>query len=121
MKSKEVFSRNLNYYIAKTGKSRPTVAEELGVSYYTLVDWSNGKKYPRMDKVEKLAQYFGIKISDLIEERTIESNPVETAGFHARILTDTELLKSLEEYYELSPSNQKMVRDLIHNLQKQES
>ena len=121
MDNKEIFSRNLNYYMNKHGKSRKEVSEAINVSYFTFTDWIKGKTYARMDKVEKLAQYFGIKISDLIEERTIESNPVETAGFHARILTDTELLKSIEEYYELSASNQKMVRDLIHNLQKQES
>lgn len=118
MDSREIFSKNLNYYIAKSGKTRPVVAEELGVSYYTLVDWSNGKKFPRMNKVELMAKYFDIKISDLIEERNIEKNPIETAGLHARILTDIELMKSIEEYYELSTSNQKMVRDLIHNLKK---
>lgn len=50
-------------------KSRKDVAEALGVSYYTFSDWVNGKKYPRMDKVEKLANYFGILKSDLIEDK----------------------------------------------------
>jgi transcriptional regulator with XRE-family HTH domain len=51
------------------GKSRRDVSEAIGVSYYTLTDWVNGKKYPRMDKVEKLAEYFGIMKSDLIEDK----------------------------------------------------
>lgn len=50
-------------------KSRKEVSEALGVSYYTFSDWVNGKKYPRMDKVEKLANYFGILKSDLIEDK----------------------------------------------------
>ena len=120
MDNKEVFSYNLNYYMRERGKSRKDVANAIGVSYFTLTDWVKGKTYPRMDKVEKLAEYFGIKISDLIEVRTIEDDPINTAGLHARILTDIELMDSIKEYYELSASNQKMVRDLIHNLKKAE-
>ena len=121
MNSKEIFSKNLNYYMKERGKSRTDVATALNISYYTFTDWVKGKKFPRMDKVEKLAKYFDIKISDLIEFNAIEENPIETAGLHTRILTDIELMKSIEEYYELSASNQKMVRDLIHNLKKAEA
>ena len=125
MDNKEIFCLNLNYYMKEKGKSRKEVAEAIGVSYFTFTDWVKGKTYPRMGKVAKLAQYFDIKISDLIEKRKteeilIEIKPIETAGFHARILTDEELLESIREYYELSASNQKMVRDLIHNLKKSE-
>jgi transcriptional regulator with XRE-family HTH domain len=56
------------------GKSRNDISEALGISYFTVSDWVNGKKYPRMDKVEMLANYFGIQKSDLIEDKT-EKNP----------------------------------------------
>lgn len=69
MDNKNVFSRNLNYYLNATGKSRREVSDALGVSYYTFSDWCLGRKYPRMDKVEKLADYFGILKSDLIEDK----------------------------------------------------
>lgn len=120
MDNKEIFSRNLNYYAKEKGKTRPEMAEAIGVSYYTYVDWSNGKKFPRMDKVEKLARYLGIKISDLVEERTIEKKPVESAMLHTKILTDQDLMETIEEYFLLSEENQKMVRDLVRNLQKRE-
>jgi transcriptional regulator with XRE-family HTH domain len=68
MEHKEVFSQNLKKYMALNGKSRKEVCEALGYSYFTFSDWVNGKKMPRMDKVEQLASYFGIKKSDLIEE-----------------------------------------------------
>ena len=66
---KNIFAKNLKRYMEENGKSRKDVSEALGVSYYTLTDWVNGKKYPRMDKVEKLAAYFGILKSDLIEDK----------------------------------------------------
>lgn len=68
LSNKDVFARNLQRYMDSRGKSRRDVCEDLGFSYYTFSDWVNGKKYPRMDKVEMLAKYFGIKKSDLIED-----------------------------------------------------
>ena len=69
MGHKAVFSENLKMYMALSGKSRKDVCEALGYSYFTFSDWVNGKKMPRMDKVEQLANYFGILKSDLIEEK----------------------------------------------------
>lgn len=56
--------------MALEGKSRKEICKTLGYSYFTFSDWVNGKKMPRMDKVEQLANYFGILKSDLIEEKT---------------------------------------------------
>lgn len=69
MDNKNIFAENLNYYMDLHQKSRREVSEALDVSYYTFTDWIKGKKYPRMDKVEMLANYFGILKSDLIEEK----------------------------------------------------
>ena len=69
--NKEVLSKNLKYYISKSNKDRRELAEIWGFPYSTVTEWINGKKYPRMDKVEKLAEYFGIPKSDLIEERKV--------------------------------------------------
>ena len=68
MEHKAVFAQNLQKYMALNGKSRREVCQALGYSYFTFSDWVNGKKMPRMDKVEQLANYFGVKKSDLIEE-----------------------------------------------------
>lgn len=70
MDNKNIFSTNLKKYMALQDKSRNDISNDLGFSYYTVTDWVKGKKYPRMDKVEKLANYFGVKKSDLIEDKT---------------------------------------------------
>ena len=79
MAHKDVFARNLKKYMALNGKSRKEICEALGYSYFTFSDWVTGKKMPRMDKVEQLANYFGIKKSDLIEE-TKKEQPTEDDG-----------------------------------------
>lgn len=65
----EVFSRNLKRYMDQFGKNQKEMAKIVGVSAPTVHDWMKGKKMPRMDKVQKMADYFGVKLSDLIEEK----------------------------------------------------
>ena len=77
MDNKNIFSKNLRKYMEQNGKSRNDISRALGISYYTVTDWVNGKKYPRMDKVELLANYFNIQKSDLIEDKTKETPPDE--------------------------------------------
>ena len=72
MDNKTIFASNLQKYMNLNNKSRRDLSEALGISYYTVTDWVKGKKFPRMDKVEMLAEYFGILKSDLIESGSEE-------------------------------------------------
>ena len=75
--NKEVMANNLKYYIAKSGKDRRELAEIWGFPYSTVTEWINGKKYPRIDRIEVMADYFGILKSDLIEEKTEEHREMQ--------------------------------------------
>lgn len=76
--NKEVLSKNLSHYLSQSGRDQRVVAEDLGVAPSTFNEWVKGKKYPRIDKIQMLAEYFGIKMSDLIEEAGEEGyNPGE--------------------------------------------
>lgn len=105
--NKNIFASNLKYYMSLKQKSRTDISEALGISYYTVTDWVNGKKYPRMDKVEKLANYFGILKSDLIEEfdETKNSPPVQS-------ITEGEQ-KLLELFRMVPESQQQLVLKMI--------
>lgn len=72
--NKEVFSKNLTKYIDESGKTRMEICQALGIAYSTFSEWANGRKYPRIDKIEMIANYFGVKKSDLIEQNGIDSN-----------------------------------------------
>lgn len=66
--NKETFSKNLKKYMSKFNKDRNDMVEELGFKYTTFNDWYNGHTYPRIDSIEKMANYFGITKADLIED-----------------------------------------------------
>lgn len=67
--NKKIFSNNLKFYMNKNNKERKEVCKDLDFSYSTFADWFNGNIYPRIDKIEKLANYFNIQKSDLIENK----------------------------------------------------
>ena len=67
--NKEVMSKNLKHYVEQSGKDRRELAEIWGFPYSTVTEWINGKKYPRIDRIEVMADYFGILKSDLIEDK----------------------------------------------------
>lgn len=100
MDNKKTFSNNLKYYMSLHGKSRMDVSKDIGVSYNTFTDWYNGKKYPRMDKVEMLADYFGILKSDLIEEKEEQKKEAIQTGSQSREEKIDELMSL---YAKLSP------------------
>ena len=106
MDNKNVFASNLKYYMEQRGKSRREICAALGFSYYTFSDWVNGKKYPRMDKVEILADYFGILKSDLIESRSTEHREMQKKNdtltdIVLRMRTDDVFLSAVESLYEM--------------------
>ena len=67
--NKEIFSKNLKYYMTINNKTRNDICKDLNFKYTTFTDWYNGNIYPRIDKIEMLANYFRIEKSDLIEQR----------------------------------------------------
>ncbi len=118
MDNKKIFATNLKKYMALNEKSRKDVSEALGISYYTVTDWVNGKKYPRMDKVEMLADYFGILKSDLIEDKTEEqkemqkNNDVKT-DIALRLFDDEIFLSIVEDLNKLDETQLLSVRQLL--------
>lgn len=97
--NKEIMSKNLQYYVEKSGKSQKDIAALIGVSTSTFNDWMKGKKYPRIDKIEALARYFKILKSDLIEERTDEHRQMQKKN---DALTDIIIkLRTDDDFFEL--------------------
>ena len=71
-KSKEIFSANLENLMSSRGIDRNKLCSDLGLKYTTVRDWLKGITYPRIGKIELLADYFGVNKSDLIEDKAQE-------------------------------------------------
>ena len=63
---KLLFSKRLKEIMSNHDKTQGDLVRDLNFRQATVSDWLNGKKYPRMDKIEKLAHYFGLSINELL-------------------------------------------------------
>lgn len=113
--NKNIFAANLNRLMVSHRKSRKDLSDALGISYFTITAWANGTKYPRMDKVEMLANYFGVRKSELIEETTISPVDLQLFGSNApqspALTEDEELL--LELFRQIPEDTQKMYLEVL--------
>lgn len=48
------------------GKSVKAVAEYLGVSRESVYGWESGRYLPKIDKLMKLADFYGCRVDDLL-------------------------------------------------------
>lgn len=124
---KEIFAKNLNYWMNNRNKTQMDLMNDLGLSSSTVSDWCNAKKYPRMGTVQMLADYLGILKSDLIEERksNIDKIPVlgvVKAGYDylaeenviGYVTVNDSSLKN-EDFFALKVKGNSMVPDIYEN------
>ena len=67
--AREVFRQNLKYYMNARGIDQAYIVNKLGLTASTISDWVNGKKYPRVDAMQRLADLLGVTIADLTDDQ----------------------------------------------------
>ena len=100
---KKIFSNNLQRWSSIRGIKQIDVMNKFNLSSSTVSDWYNGKKYPRMDVVQKLAFFLDIELSDLVEEPKL--NRGNKIPIFAKIPAGIpiELIEDVIDYEELDP------------------
>ena len=66
--NKEIMAKNIRHYMSIFNVTQTEICNTLGIKMPTFSDWVNAKTYPRIDKIELMANYFGISKADLVEE-----------------------------------------------------
>lgn len=64
---KKIFSENLIRLLKEHNKTQKQVAKDLNINPQTLNSWYRGVALPRMGNIQKLADYFHVKKTDLID------------------------------------------------------
>lgn len=121
--NKEVMAKNLRYFVEKSGKTQKEMCEILNVSTSTFNDWMKAKSYPRIDKIEILANYFGILKSDLIEDkseehREMQKNNDTITDAIVRMRSDDEFLSVVGGLLTLDADQLSAVKQVLNVLQK---
>lgn len=71
---KMIFAQNLAFYVARSGKQQKEIAQILGFPLQTFNGWCKGVSIPSMDKVQKIADYFRIGKTDLLDKTDYTQN-----------------------------------------------
>lgn len=114
IKSKEIFSANLERLMSSRDVDRNKLCSDLGLKYTTVRDWLKGITYPRIGKIELLADYFGVNKSDLIEDKTQEVKEV-------KIPTSPLVQKITEKAVKLTAPRKQKVLDFTENQLREQS
>lgn len=118
--NKEILAQNLMYYVERSGKTQKEICEIIDVKTTTFNDWIKAKKYPRIDKIEMLANYFGIQKSDLIENKMSEQKEKDNdtlASIIVRMRTDKKFAVVVEAIYNMDPSKIDGVKQMLDTLE----
>ena len=105
VENREIMARNIKYYLNIKEVSAAEICEALNIKPNTFSYWVNGKSYPRIDKIELMAQYFGISKSDLVEDHRAKKSVI-----YALTKEETELVKA---YRKASPDTQMAVKAVL--------
>ena len=71
--NKQIMADNIKRLLSAKGLNPRQLAIALDFKYTTVNDWVNAKTYPRIDKIEMLANFFNVSKSDLVENKNAET------------------------------------------------
>ena len=112
--TKRIFAKNLNKYIALNQKQQIDVAKDLNEKPTTLNMWCKGNSLPSTGKLRKIADYFNIGMTDLIEEKQFEDTDDEYSDIVAKIgLHDERFKKFIIKYDKLSTDKKEVLCDFF--------
>ena len=70
--AREIFVKNLRYIMEKKGISQADICRELDIPSATISNWCTGQRYPRIDKMQQLADLLGVRYSTLTTEAGLQ-------------------------------------------------
>ena len=108
VENREIMARNLQKYMEQNHVIAADVCKALGFKQNTFSDWIRAKTYPRIDAIEKLANYFNISKADLVEDTSMD-----VKGVNRVQIVDSDI-EIINQYHELDTWGKHAVLETIH-------
>ena len=78
VENNEVMARNIRHFMTINNVTAADMCKVLNIKPNTFSYWVNAKCYPRIDKIEMMANYFGVSKAALIEDSWQEKSSIVT-------------------------------------------
>lgn len=97
------------------GVKDAVVARETGINKSTFSDWKSGRSQPKGEKMQKIADYFGVSVDYLTTGRQPQDYYLneETAQIAQEIFDDPDLHALFSAARGAKPEDLKMAADMI--------
>lgn len=92
-------AQNISSYRTRTNMTQQQVADKLNVSNHTISKWELGINTPSVEDMQKLAQVFGVTITELVVDKPVIKDFLELLSLGEN-MPENELPKLVEEAYE---------------------
>lgn len=102
---RRIFARNLNSFLSLNGLRQADLARHMKVSTATTAKWCTGQTIPRIDKIQSICNWLGIRKEDLLEDHPA---PTENYYIDAEARDLTEFLHKSPEYKVLFDASRKV-------------
>ena len=118
IENKTILAKNLARLMEQKNVNATEICQALNIKHNTFSSWVNAKTYPRIDKIELMANYFGVPMSALVEEVTHvdDLTPREleflTAYRSADFITKSAIDRLISYYHVLYETREKELGEL---------
>ena len=116
--NREIMAENIKRLLEERGMNQTDLCNALGLKQMTVSDWCNAKTYPRIDKIEMMANFFGVSKADLVEAKHY-IDP-ETAAIAQEIKDSRELSALFSVQRDMSPEDLRTVYQMALALKRKE-
>ena len=107
--NKEIMAKNIKRNMDKHGIRPTDICGTLKIPMPTFSDWINAKTYPRIDKIELMANYFGIEKSDLVEDKKVRTKKGNIINVLGRVAAGIPI-EAIEEVIDTEEITDEMAR-----------
>ncbi|WP_391574511.1 helix-turn-helix domain-containing protein [Cohnella sp.] len=133
---KSIMAANIKRLLSRSGKSQTDLANDLNIPETTVSNWMNANTYPRIDKIQAMADYFGVRRSELTEQvkefpdsddLLFKFNALDSRGKHTvRTVLDVEYDRCNKPYLEVvaahnedySEEQQRLIKEDLDELEE---
>ena len=120
--NKEIMANNIKRLLEERDMTQTDLCNALNPKQMTVSDWCNAKTYPRIDKIEMMANFFGVSKADLVEEQKSGEYYIdpETAAIAQQIKDSKELSALFHVQRGMTPEDLQTVYQMALALKRKE-
>ena len=116
--ARSAFPKILKMYMDRDNLSQKDIADRLHISKQIVSEYVSGKKFPRVDKMQQLADLFGVLMSDMYNPSKLIDGTDETAPDSSLMIKEEDEIRLIYAYRGATASAREIALETLENHQE---